>query len=69
MTRALGLSHADVGAVLGHYDAIVGAVSDLSAGRPARPEAAEAMRSLAAALRLDATRRARRGTSTSPTPR
>jgi cytochrome P450 len=55
VTRALGLSHADVGAVLGHYDAIVGAVSDLSAGRPARPEAAGAMRSLAEALRLDAT--------------
>ena len=36
VTRSLGLSHADVGAVLGHYDAIVGAVSDLSAGRPAR---------------------------------
>src|SRR5688500_1848955 len=52
VTRALGLTHADVGAVLGHYDAIVGAVSDLSAGRPARPEAAEAMRSLAAALRV-----------------
>ena len=41
--------------MLGHYDAIVGAVSDLSAGRPARPEAAEAMRSLAGTLRLDAT--------------
>src|SRR4051794_19781234 len=51
VTRSLGLSHADVDAVLGHYDAIVGAVSDLSAGRPARREAAEAMRSLAAALR------------------
>jgi cytochrome P450 len=55
VTRALGLSHADVGAVLGHYDAIVGAVSDLSAGRPARPEAAEAMAALGDALRLDAT--------------
>jgi cytochrome P450 len=55
VTRALGLSHADVGAVLVHYDAIVGAVSDLSAGRPARPEAAEAMEALAASLRLDAT--------------
>jgi cytochrome P450 len=55
VTRALGLPHADVGAVLGHYDAIVGAVSDLSAGRPARGEAAAAMRSLADALRLDAT--------------
>jgi cytochrome P450 len=52
VTRALGLSHADVGAVLGYYDAIVGAVSDLSAGRPARGEAAEAMTALAAALRL-----------------
>ena len=51
VTRALGLTHADVGAVLGHYDAIVGAVNDLSAGRPARPEAAEAMRALADALR------------------
>jgi cytochrome P450 len=55
VTRALGLSHADVDAVLGHYDAIVGAVSDLSAGRPARPEAAEAVASLGATLRLDAT--------------
>ena len=54
VTRALGLSHADVDAVLGYYDAIVGAVSDLSAGRPARGEAAEAMDSLARALRLDA---------------
>lgn len=52
VTRALGLSHADVGAVLGYYDAIVGAVSDLSAGRPARGEAAEAMAALAEALRL-----------------
>ena len=50
---AQGVPH-DLG-VLGHYDAIVGAVSDLSAGRPARPEAAEAMRSLAEALRVDAT--------------
>src|SRR5215213_5924783 len=55
VTRALGLSHADVDSVLGHYDAIVGAVSDLSAGRPARPEAAEAMASLGDALRVDAT--------------
>ena len=55
VTRALGLSHADVDAVLGYYDAIVGAVSDLSAGRPARGEAVDAMDSLARALRLDAT--------------
>ena len=54
VTRSLGLSHADTGAVLGYYDAIVGAVSDLSAGHPARPEAAEAMAALADALRLDA---------------
>jgi cytochrome P450 len=54
VTRALGLSHADVDAVLGHYDAIVAGVNDLSAGRPARPEAAEAMRALGAALRLGA---------------
>jgi cytochrome P450 len=40
VTRSLGLSHAEVDAVLGYYDAIVGAVSDLSAGRPARGEAA-----------------------------
>ena len=54
VTRSLGLSHADVGAVLGHYDAIVGAVSDLSAGRPARPEAAAAMAALGDALRIGA---------------
>ena len=54
VTRSLGLSHADVGAVLGYYDAIVGAVNDLSAGRPARPEAAQAMAALADALRLGA---------------
>jgi cytochrome P450 len=51
VTRSLGLSHAEVDAVLGYYDAIVGAVSDLSAARPARGEAAQAMRSLADALR------------------
>jgi cytochrome P450 len=55
VTRSLGLSHADVDAVLGYYDAIVGAVDDLSAGRPARGEAAGAMAALAEALRLDAT--------------
>jgi len=55
VTRSLGLSHADVEAVLGYYDAIVGAVSDLSAGRPARPEAAAAVASLGEALRLGAT--------------
>ncbi len=54
VTRSLGLSHADVDAVLDHYDAIVGAVSDLSAGRPARPEAAAAMAALGDALRIGA---------------
>ena len=70
VTRALGLSHADVDAVLGHYDAIVGAVSDLSAGRPARPEAAEAVASLGRSGALAARRppATSPSTSTSPTP-
>ena len=55
VTRSLGFSHADVSAVLGYYDAIVGAVSDLSAGRPAGPRAAEAMAALGDALRPGAT--------------
>ncbi|HEX8102865.1 MAG TPA: hypothetical protein VF533_09645, partial [Solirubrobacteraceae bacterium] len=40
VTRALGLDHADAGTVLGWYAEIVGAVTDLSAGRPARGGAA-----------------------------
>jgi cytochrome P450 len=51
VTRALGLSHADVDEVLGWYDAIVAAVTDLSAGRPASPEAEQAVRELGEALR------------------
>lgn len=47
----LGVERGDVGPVLGWYDAIVGAVSDLSAGRPAAPEAGAAMRALGDALR------------------
>src|SRR4051794_15422263 len=35
VTHALGLDGASTGAVLGWYDAIVAAVTDLSAGRPA----------------------------------
>ena len=66
--RSLGLSHGDVDAVLGHYDAIVGAVSDLSAGRPARPEAAAAMAALGDALRIGAPATSP-SRSTSPTPR
>lgn len=47
----LGLERNAVVSVLGWYDAIVGAVSDLSAGRPAGPDAEAAMRALADALR------------------
>ncbi len=47
----LGVERGAVGSVLGWYDAIVGAVSDLSAGRPAAPEAEEAMRALGDTLR------------------
>src|SRR6185295_17494794 len=34
VTYALGLEHADVGAVLGWYDRIVGAVNEITAGGP-----------------------------------
>jgi cytochrome P450 len=51
VTHALGLDGAAVGEVLGWYDAIVGAVTDLSAGRPARPEAAAAVARLGEAVR------------------
>jgi cytochrome P450 len=54
VTHALGLDGAAVGAVLGWYDAIVAAVTDLSAGRPAGPEAARAVAELGEAVRLDA---------------
>jgi cytochrome P450 len=55
VTHALGLTGADTGAVLGWYDAIVGAVTDLSAGRPAGPEAARAVAELGEAVRFDGT--------------
>jgi len=55
VTRALGLEGAATGAVLGWYDAIVAAVTDLSAGRPARPEAARAVAELGEAVRFDGT--------------
>src|SRR4051812_44460146 len=48
VTRALGL--ADAGEVLGLYDAIVGAVSDLSAGRPVSPSAQAAVDRLGATI-------------------
>ena len=51
VTRALGLDHAATGAVLGWYDAIVAAVTDLSAGRPAGPAAEEAVQALGASVR------------------
>jgi hypothetical protein len=56
VTRLLGLDGAAVDAVLGWYDAIVAAVTDLTAGRPAGPQAAEAVEALGAAVRpsLDA---------------
>jgi len=54
VTHALGLDGASTGAVLGWYDAIVAAVTDLSAGRPAGPEAARAVEELGEAVDLDA---------------
>ncbi len=51
VTRLLGLDGAAVDAVLGWYDAIVAAVTDLTAGRPAGPQAAEAVEALGAAVR------------------
>ena len=47
----LGLDRSTVKALLGWYDAIVAAVSDLSAGRPTGPEADVAMAALADTLR------------------
>ena len=69
VTRSLGLSHADVDAVLGHYDAIVGAVSDLCA-RPARaaPEAAAAVAALGDRRCGSAPPATSPSASTSPTP-
>jgi cytochrome P450 len=51
VTRALGLDGAATGAVLGWYDAIVAAVTDLSAGRPAGAAAARAVAELGEAVR------------------
>jgi cytochrome P450 len=49
VTRALGLT--DAGEVLGLYDAIVGAVNDLSAGRPVGPAAQAAVDRLGDVIR------------------
>ena len=54
VTHALGLDGAAVDDVLRWYDAIVGAVTDLSAGRPAGEEAARAVAQLGEAVRLEA---------------
>jgi len=51
VTRTLGLDHAATDAVLGWYDAIVAAVTDLSAGRPPGPAAERAVAALGAAVR------------------
>ena len=50
VTRALGLEHAAVADVLRWYDAIVGAVTDLTAGRPAGPDASDAVAALGEAV-------------------
>jgi cytochrome P450 len=51
VTHALGLGGAAVDDVLRWYDAIVGAVTDLSAGRPAGEDAARAVAQLGEAVR------------------
>ena len=48
--RALGLDGAGTSTVLGWYEAIVGAVTDLSAGRPLPPEAERAVAALGEAV-------------------
>jgi cytochrome P450 len=50
VTRALGLGHAETATVLRWYDAIVAAVTDLSAGRPAGGDAREAVAALGEAV-------------------
>ncbi len=50
VTRTLGLPHRETATVLGWYDAIVAAVTDLSAGRPAGPEAEAAVAALGDAV-------------------
>jgi cytochrome P450 len=50
VTNALGFEDADTGAVLGWYERIVAAVTDITAGRPLSPDGREAYRALAAAI-------------------
>lgn len=51
VARSLGVSGADAATVLGWYAAIVGAVSDITAGQPPRPDAATAFGALGATVR------------------
>jgi len=51
ITRTLGLDPATTERVLGWYDAIVAAVTDLSAGRPVEPAAQRAVSALGEAVR------------------
>jgi cytochrome P450 len=50
VTRALGFHDADVGVVLGWYDRIVAAVTDITAGRPAGDAGHDAYAALSAAI-------------------
>jgi cytochrome P450 len=50
VTYALGLEHADVSAVLGWYDRIVAAVTEITAGKPLSADGRAAYAELAAAL-------------------
>ncbi|MEA2194493.1 MAG: hypothetical protein QOG42_927 [Solirubrobacteraceae bacterium] len=50
ITRALGIQDADAGAVLGWYERIVAAVTDLTAGRPLGAEGRAAYAALSAAI-------------------
>ena len=51
VARSLGVSGADAATVLGWYAAIVGAVSDITAGRPPRADAATAFGALGETVR------------------
>ncbi|HLK42299.1 MAG TPA: cytochrome P450 [Thermoleophilia bacterium] len=57
VARALGVSGADAATVLAWYAAIVGAVSDITAGQPPRPEAATAFTELGETVRAAASSR------------
>jgi cytochrome P450 len=50
VTFALGLEHADIGAVLGWYDRIVAAVDEITAGGPLSQDGRDAYAELAAAI-------------------